>query len=202
MQKVGLYSLIAIVAFALVFAFLPTGEQTAAKTGATLRDVQLTLYPARDPDAVWKFQAANVTNDPITSITELSGLSGGERLLRQKDSAGQYTGQQTLDATLNTPHLTINGQDDLLTPSAKITLVQQCADISLTGTEQQPVRIEQGSGFSAPLAVVDSPALTGRVTNLRMSFDFVVQDSGTDSNLGWNPDAKETCKNGKRVPIT
>lgn len=201
MQKVGLYLLIAMLGFALLFAFLPANDQVSAKTGAQLRDVQLTLYPARDPDAVWRFRAANVTNDPIGGITELSELSSGERLLREKVN-GQYSGRETLDATLTTPHLTINGQDDLLTPAANITLVKQCADLKLSGTPEQPVRIQQGQGFSAALAELDSPSLKGRITNLLMDFDFNVMSSGQDSQFTGNLDATETCRDGRRVPLT
>lgn len=200
-QKVGLYSLLALMVFALVFAFLPSADHTSTQTGATLRDVQLTLYPARDPDAVWQFQAANVTNDPITSVTELSGLSGGERLVRVKDKAGQYTGAQTLDATLTTPHLTINAQDDLTTPSAEIYLLNSCAQLNLIGDQNNPVRIEQGYGFSTPLAVVKSPYLNGRITKMRMTFDFKLEDSGTDSVTSFPLDPTEDCVKGKVVPI-
>ena len=140
-------------------------------------------------------------SDPITNVTQLSELSRGERLLRERDAAGRYTGRQTLDATLSTPELTINAQDDLLTPNARITLVQQCADLTLTGTPEQPVRIEQGTGFSAPVALVDSPSASGRITNVQMTFQFDVLSSGQDSNFQANLDATETCRNGKRVPI-
>ncbi|MFD1731592.1 hypothetical protein ACFSC4_11825 [Deinococcus malanensis] len=85
MQKIGLYALLAIVVFALVFAFLP-GSRTESRTGATLQGVQLRLYPARDPDAVWSFRAADVTSDPVTNETHLRTLSGA--------ACGQGKGQQ------------------------------------------------------------------------------------------------------------
>lgn len=134
--------------------------------------------------------------------THLAGLSDGGRWLRERRADGQPTGKFVLDATLVAPDLTIDAQDNMLTRQAKITLVQQCANIDLSGTPTEPVRVEQGSGFSAPVARVDSPSLTGRVTRLRMSFDFRVEDSGEDSTLGWDPDATETCENGKRVPLS
>ncbi|WP_291426577.1 hypothetical protein [Deinococcus sp.] len=202
MQKVGLYSLVALVVFALVFTLLPAAQQASDQTGATLRDVQLTLYPAHDQDAIWQFQAGNVQSDPLTGVTELAELSGGQRLVRQKDSAGQYTGRTTLDATLSTPHLTINAQDDITTPRARITLVSQCADIDLSGTPEQPVTIQQGVGFSAPLAVVDSPYLTGRLGHLQMDFQFQVLGSDQDSQISAPLDATETCRGGRRVPLT
>ncbi|MEF2276809.1 hypothetical protein V3W47_00770 [Deinococcus sp. YIM 134068] len=201
MLKAGLYGLAFLGVFALVFAFLPTGEESDTGTGARLQGVALTLYPARDEGAVWRFRASDVTSDPLKGETRLAGLSDGGRWLRERGPDGQPTGEFTLDAMLAAPDLTIDGQDNMLTRQAEITLVQQCARINLTGTPEQPVRVEQGSGFSAPVAVVDSPSLTGRVTRMRMSFGFQVEDSGEDSTLGWNPDATEVCENGKRVPF-
>ena len=202
MHRAGPLALLAITAFALVFAFVPAGPRIgAADTGAQLQDVRLALYPARDEGAVWTFAARDVSTDPLTNVTRLAGLSQGERLLRARDAAGRYTGRQTLDATLSTPELTINAQDDLITPNARITLVQQCADLTLSGTPEQPVRIEQGAGFSAPVALVDSPSASGRITNVQMTFQFDVLSSGQDSNFQANLDATETCRDGKRVPI-
>jgi hypothetical protein len=201
-QKAGPLALLALLVFALAFAFVPTGPRGgAAQTGAQLQGVRLSLYPARDEGAVWTFAAGDVRSDPVTNITQLSELSRGERLLRERDAAGRYTGRQTLDATLSTPELTINAQDDLVTPGARITLVQQCADLTLTGTPEQPVRIEQGTGFSAPVAEVDSPALVGRITRIQMSFQFDLLASGEDSNYQLPIDPTETCRDGKRVPI-
>lgn len=196
MLKAGVYALLALGIFALVFALLPGRDLGGPQTGATLRGVSLTLYPSRDPGAVWRFQAADVTNDPLKGETHLAGLSNGGRWVKDRQ------GRPVLDATLAAPDLTIDAQDNMLTSRAKITLVQQCADIELRGNDEQPVRVEQGYGFSAPLAQVDSPSLTGRVTRLRMSFQFIVDDAGEDSTLGWDPDATETCENGKRVPLS
>lgn len=201
MLRAGLYVLVVLGVFALVFAFLPSGGAEEPRTGAQLQGVSLALYPARDADAVWRFRASGVTSDPLRGETRLAGLSDGGRWLQQRGPDGKPKGKPVLDATLAAPDLTIDAQDNLLTRQAKITLVQQCADIDLSGTAEQPVRVEQGSGFSAPVARVDSPSLTGRVTRMRMSFGFQVEDSGEDSTLGWNPDATEECVGGKRVPI-
>ncbi|GAA5535004.1 hypothetical protein [Deinococcus aluminii] len=201
MLKAGVYALVALGIFALVFALLPQNPAEGAQTGATLRGVALTLYPARDVDAVWRFRAADVTSDPLKGETHLAGLSDGGRWIRKRGADGQPTGPAVLDATLSAPDLTIDAQDNMLTRQARITLVQQCADIDLKGTPQQPVRVEQGYGFSAPVAALDSPFLTGRITRLRMSFQFQIDDSGEDSRISAPLDPTETCKNGKRVPL-
>ncbi|MFB9990588.1 hypothetical protein ACFFLM_01115 [Deinococcus oregonensis] len=200
--RAGLWTLAALAVFALIFAFLPSGGQTGAETGAKLSGVALSLYPARDEGAVWRFRAANVSSDPVVGETRLSGLSDGQRLLREKNKAGIYTGRETLDATLAAPDLTIDSQDNMTTQKARITLVAQCADIDLTGNATQPVKIEQGYGFTTPLATISSPAITGRLAKLRMSFQFVIEDVDND-NSSWsaNLDSTETCKNGKRVQL-
>lgn len=195
MLKAGVYALLALGIFALVFAFLPGRQADGLQTGATLQGVSLTLYPARDPDAVWRFRAVDVTSDPLKEETRLAGLSNGGRWVRDR------AGRLVLDATLAAPDLTIDAQDNMLTSQAKITLVQQCADIDLRGTREQPVRVEQGYGFSAPLAQVSSPSLEGRITRLRMSFQFILDDAGEDSSFNGSLDPTETCENGKRVPL-
>ena len=90
------------------------------------------------------FQAAKVSSDPVAGETRLSGLSDGQRLLREKNRAGIYTGRETLDATLTTPDLTIDSQDNMTTQKARITLVAQCADMDLTGNATQPDKNRAG----------------------------------------------------------
>lgn len=196
MLKAGLYALTFLGLFAVVFALLPVERVGEAQTGATLSGVALSLYPSRDPQAVWRFRAASVTNDPLKGETRLTGLSDGGRWITPANQPGA---PRVLDATLSTPDLTIDAQDNLLTRQARITLVNECADIQLTGTPEQPVRVEQGVGFSAPVAQVDSPGIKGQVLALRMRFDFYVEESSPQSTLGWDPESTETCVNGKRV---
>lgn len=202
MQKLGLTALLGILAFALLFALLPSGTVAQAQTGVTLEGVRLALYPARDPEAVWRFSARDVRSDPTTGTTDLAGLGGGERRLRERGPDGNWTGRETLDATISAPRLSINAQDDLTTPRARLTLVRECADLDLTGTPEQPVRIEQGQGFSAPRAQLDAPAMRGEALDLKMDFNFNVLSASPDSTFGWDPEGTETCRNGVRVPIS
>ncbi|MEW6422349.1 MAG: hypothetical protein AB1511_11585, partial [Deinococcota bacterium] len=141
MLKAGMYALLALGIFALVFALLPPVQPDSARTGVRLQGVALTLYPARDPDAVWRFRAAHVTSDPLRGETLLTGLSDGGRWVKERGANGQPTGRTVLDATLRAPDLTIDAQDNMLTRQARITLVRQCADIFLSGTPKQPVRV-------------------------------------------------------------
>lgn len=64
------------------------------------------------------------------------------------------------------------------------------------------MRIEQGSDFSASVAKLDSPEVKGGVLQLRMTLNFVIEQSEPKSSLGWDPDAKEICKDGKCIPIS
>lgn len=202
MQKTGLYALTAILAFALIFAFLPGADRAGPKTDATLQGVELRLFPARDADAVWSFSARNVSSDPVANETLLTGISGGKRVLKERDKAGKLTGRETLDATLDAPDLTIDGQDNMTTRQARVTLVKQCADIVMTGTPENPVKIEQGYGFSTPVAEIDSPNVVGHIEQMRMTFDFNIEDSDNErSSTTFDIDATETCRDGQRVPL-
>ncbi|OLV17387.1 hypothetical protein [Deinococcus marmoris] len=201
MQKTGLYALLAILAFALIFAFLPGAGREGTKTDATLQGVELRLFPSRDADAVWSFSAKNVSSNPVSNETLLTGISGGKRVLKERGTDGKLTGRETLDATLDAPDLTIDGQDDMTTVKASIRLVKECAGIVMTGTPQNPVKIEQGYGFTAPIADITSPFLNGHAEKLRMSFQFDLDDMDNDtSSTSLNLDSKETCENGKLVP--
>ena len=202
-QKFGLYALLAILAFASVFAVLPGANRGGIQTGATLEGVQLALYPGRDPDAVWSFAAARVVSDPVAGETRLTGLSGGERRVKERGPEGQLTGREVLDARLTAPELTIDTQDNMMTRQARITLVQQCADIELKGTANDPVKIEQGSGFSAPVAEMTSPMLNGHVERLKMTFDFHIEDAD-DQHSSFTSDLDSTarCVNGQFIPGT
>lgn len=202
MPKAGLYALLAILGFALVFAFLPSGGRADARTGAELSGVKFRMYPSRDEDAVWSFAAQRVTSDPVAGQTQLSGLSGGQRLLRERDPKTKaLTGRETLDARLDTPELSIDDQDTMTTRQARITLVRECAGIDLKGTDEQPVKIEQGQGFSAPIAEIRSPFLSGHAEKLQMSFNFDLNDMDNErssTQIDTNP--TRICRDGQLVP--
>lgn len=189
-----MYALVALAVFALVFSRMPSSG-AGPETGARLSGVRLSLYPARDPGAVWRFSAERVVSDPLRGETRLTGLADGGRWVTP-----QGGGKAVLDATLDAPDLTIDAQDNLLTRQARITLVQECADIDLRGTRERPVRVEQGAGFSAPVAQVDSPALRARIPQLRMSFNFEILEAGV-ADFSGDLDPTETCENGRRVPL-
>lgn len=197
-HKVGPLILVALLVLAGLFAFLPAGEQTTPNIGATLHGVRLTLYPTRDPGAIWQFQAAKVVSDPVAGLTQMSGLGVGERRLRPQDSAQHSTENMVLDATITTPSLTIDAQDNLLTSRARLNMVRECAVIDLTGDQDKPVRIEQGVGFSAPHTKLDAPGMQANVRDLKMDFNFQILAAGPMDLLG-ELDSKERCVDGRRV---
>ncbi len=197
MQRVGLYALLGIVVFAITFALWPSGQRATQQTGAKLQGVELQLYPARDLNAVWKFKAGDVINDPLTGETRLAKISDGKRILTEKTAQGT---RKVIDALLSASDLVIDNGDNMTTQEARITLIKECADIDLKGTTQTPVKIEQGYGFSAPVADILSPALNGHIERLRMSFDFNIEDSDDKtSHIQYDPSSTETCVNGKKV---
>ncbi|MFC6616419.1 hypothetical protein [Deinococcus radiophilus] len=201
MLKVGSYVLGALLLFALVFALMPASSPRTA-TGATLNDVSLTLYPANDPEAHWTFQADQVVNDPLSGETHLSTLKEGGRWVNGLDASGLPTGEKVLDARLAADDLTIDSQDNMTTREATITLIEQCADIHLSGNDAQPVVVQQNVGFSAPLAEVDAPGFKSEIPDLAMTFDFTITGGSADSQTGWDMNATEQCVDGQIVPIS
>lgn len=199
LTRLGGLTLAGILGASLLFTLLPTGNRAGAQTAATLQDVSLDLYPARDQDAVWTFTARQVTNDPVKGETTLTGLGTGERLLRDRGLDGAFSGEEHLDARLLAQGITIDSQDNMLMPQAKLQLVKECADIVLTGTRDKPVKIEQGYGFTAPKATVNSASMTADIEPLAMDYDFnILKDAAV--HMRADLDAPEVCLNGQRVP--
>lgn len=62
------------------------------------------------------------------------------------------------------------------------------------------MKIEQGQGFSATEAKIDSTSLTGTIRDLKMTFGFSILDSSPNSRYSVPLDPTETCRDGKRVP--
>ena len=143
MLKAGVYALLALGIFALVFALLPQRPLASARTGATLRGVTLTLYPSRDPDAVWRFRAADVTSDPLKEETHLSGLSDGGRWVKGPG------GRPRLDATLAAPDTarlhTLGGVDSVEVRGEQVYVHAKDSDVVarylLTETDARDVEI-------------------------------------------------------------
>ena len=192
--KLSLTALAVLLAFGLVFAFLPS-KAPADTTGVRLQGVSLRLYPARDPKAEWRFRAENVRYDPVAKESVLTDLSRGERWVPD-----DTTGQPELDTTLSTSIVRIDGNDNLRMDQAEMVVIEQCTTLVLNGTQGKPVTVDQAFGYTAPEARIKLPDGTWNMRNLRASFDLNTE--GEDQEFEINLDQTQRCENGKLVAVT
>ena len=189
--KYGWLALALLVVFGAAFTLLRPPTVTGRTTNVVLRDVQLRLYPTQDQNAEWRFAASEVTYDPVASQTNITRPTQGERYVR--DAAGSFQ----LDSTLSTSALTIDANSNLRMTRATVTVPSQCATATLTGSEANPVVVQQDVGFVAPKATMNAPSYSADVTDMQATFALVVQRGYGETRL--NPDATAECVDGKII---
>lgn len=186
-------ALIAMLLFGLLFSLLPPSV-SRARSGVTLSGVRLTLYPAQDPQAQWRFSAQQITVDPEREQHTLRGLSRGERWIT---ASGQ---PPKLDMTLNAQTLTIDGQDNLSTQEATLYTLADCSRFTLRGSPDTPVIITQAGGYSAPRGSIESPLQRGNFRNIRANFDFSAFEAEQDPGMEFHAAARQRCVAGALQP--
>lgn len=185
--KYSWLALCVLLAFGAVVALLPERSAPNAGAGVTLSGVKLRLYPQQDAQAEWRFEAQNISYDPLRGETEVVKPSKGERILNGK-----------LDMTIRTERLIIDSNDDLRTQQATLYIPSECTTLELQGDAQRPVRIQQSVGYSAPIGKMTSPSIKAEIANLTSSFQLDVQGSFQgQTQFQSNPD--EVCDNGRLV---
>ncbi|MGI8747637.1 MAG: hypothetical protein ACR2J4_04680 [Deinococcus sp.] len=192
MLRVSGLLLLAILAFGLLFSLLPARPRAGA-SGVTLSSARLSLYPEQDPGAVWRFQAREVRVNPLLSENTLDGLGRGERWVRGQD------GKSRLDLTLSAPSLTIDGDDNLRAGEATLYIIQDCSTLTLRGSGEAGVLINQRGGFSAPYLRVASPDLNAEYDDVTASFDFSQFSGSQRPGATLDASAPTRCVNGKLV---
>lgn len=193
MLKVSLLVLGAMLLFGLVFALLPTQVSTA-KSGVTLQNVKLRLYPAQDPQAEWRFAARQITVDPEKGENTLDGLGRGERWLTRSGEVPQ------LDMTIKASKLVIDAQDNLKTQQAALYTLADCSTFTLSGTAQTPVTINQQGGYSAPRGTISSPIQQGAFRNITANFDFSAFNAEQDPGMEFHTAPPTHCVAGQIQP--
>ncbi|WP_425147810.1 hypothetical protein [Deinococcus sp.] len=193
MFRLSAVLLAVLLIFGLVFSLLPSGGDVA-RSGVTLRGVQLSLYPEQDPDAVWRFRATALRVDPLKSENTLDGLGQGERWLKKPD------GSETLNLTLKADHLVIDADSNLRAEQAQIYILDGCVTLNMRSAAGKPVFINQRSGYSAPDVQVSSPSLNLGFDDFSSSFDF--KNARGDQRPGASAQIhpSSVCKAGKIVP--
>ncbi|WP_027481500.1 hypothetical protein [Deinococcus pimensis] len=187
MLKYSPVVLAVIVLLGVIVALIPRGT-TEASSGVVLRGVSLKLYPAADQQAEWRFEADTITADPESGETTIDRLRRGERFVSGK-----------LDTEVRTDRLTIDASDNLRSTSARLYIPAQCLTVSISGTDAQPVVIDQQTGFSGPRARIQYPDAIFTAGPVQASFDLK-QVNFQNTSLQANLDSTEQCVNGKLVP--
>lgn len=191
MLKYGWLALALLFVFGAAFTLFGRPADTGRTTNVVLRGVQLRLYPTQDQNAEWRFAAGEVTYDPVASQTNITRPTQGERYVR--DVSGGYQ----LDSTLSTNALTIDASSNLRMERATVYVPSQCATLTLTGTTQNPVIVQQDVGFIAPDSRLRFPGVTGGFKDIQASFNLDVQRG--EPKFTSNLDSTETCVNGRIV---
>lgn len=182
-----------VVVFGVLFSLLPSGGDVA-RSGVTLSGVQFSLYPEQDQGAVWRFQARQVTVDPLKDQNTLDGLGQGERWVKRAD------GTQKLDMTLKADQLVIDSEDNLSARRAQLYVLDGCWSLNFTASGDRPVLINQRSGLSAPSVDITSPGVNLGFDDFSSPFDLSnmrgLQRAG--ASAGTYPG--QICKDGRVVP--
>lgn len=176
MVRTALLALAVIVALSVFLVTRPVPPAPTPPKGVRLENVRLTLYPEQDPKARWEFAAAQVEQDPGTREAKVSGLQTGKRYV-----------ENTLDLRLFAPTVTIDRQDNLRVPYAKVEILKGCYNVQLGAEGQTPVNIDQREGFKAPSVLIKSPTIS--VDGVNFASDFGIK------NPSWNV-RKETFTTG------
>jgi hypothetical protein len=179
--RAALIMLAALVVIGLVVSFIPNNQKVPLGQ-VQLDGVTLELYPAADPDAKWLFKATSVIVDPETreSVATLDG--DGIRYVKGKP-----------DLYLRAETVTIDGNDNLRTQEARIYIPNGCYVLKLGQPGAAFVTIDQNTGYSAPYADIQSPALTMNGTDFRSDFEIEDIDLSTPDAAASTGDQRKTC---------
>lgn len=191
MLRYGWLALVALVVFGAAFTLLDPPDEAGRNTNVVLRGVEFRLYPSQDENAEWHFAAREVTYDPVEGQTRITRPTQGERYVRD------LTGTYQLDSTLKTSRLTIDASSNLRMTKATVYVPSQCATLTLSGTERNPVVVQQDVGFIAPKGTLESPTLSGDIKDLQATFALFVQRGR--SNFRSDLDSTAECVDGKII---
>jgi hypothetical protein len=192
-----------VVVFGLVFSLLPSGGDVA-RSGVTLSGVQFSLYPEQDQGAVWKFQARQVTVDPLKNENTLDGLGLGQRWIKARQEKGVWipdpNGQDHLDMTLKADQLVIDGEDNLKAKQAQLYVIDGCWSLNFNASGDKPVLINQRTGLSAPSVDVSSPGVTLGFDDFSSPFNLSNMQGTQRAGASAGTYPNTVCKNGRIVP--
>lgn len=185
-MKISGVLIVSIVLFYLIFSILPEEKNYSSSNKIQLSNIKMKLYP-QNSNSDWEFKAKIYEDEPISNSKNLKGEIDGRRIVYKN-------GKEFTDAYLISKDLKINSQGSMLTGQAKIILIKECASIVLFGTKNRKVEILPDEGFYAPIAEISSPLMNGRMLELKMTFDFLILSSSTESKVNLYDEKRFECK--------
>lgn len=176
MPRLALLALALVLVALLVIALLPQHRAAVPDATIDLHDASVTLYPSADPQAVWAFEAPDVTYDPATQDTTLLDITDGRRMVDGKT-----------DFTLASDRVVIDANDDLHGQHIQAHLVSDDVDLDMVGRNGRQVLIDQRHGqFQVPRVTVTDPESNKAVfEDMRIGFDFTTFEAGGPGTVGY-----------------
>lgn len=177
MTKWASLALGAVLLILLALALGPRAERPEVREDIVLEDAVVRLFPASDPDAVWRFEAPVASYDPAARETTLNRIEDGERRVDDE-----------VDFTLGSDRLVIGRDDDLRSARMDVHLVADDLDVEMEGVEGRQVRVDQEAGrFEVPrIRIFGEGFGESRYQEMSVSFDFTDFDAGGPDTIGYS----------------
>jgi hypothetical protein len=189
--RLALIVLGALIGLGLIISILPS-PKSQALANVTLEDVDLELYPIADPDAKWTFKAGNVVYNPDSRESTVDLVGKGKRLVKGKT-----------DLEIEAETITIDSADNIRTQYAEVYVPQDCITASLgytsSGSNSQPVFIDQNSGYRAPYVSMKGPDFEQSGTDFEASFDLTERVKMKNPNTEFSEQSTQKCVKGAIV---
>ena len=175
MMRWAPWVLVAVVVALIAVAVAPRPERGDVTEVIDLTGARVTLYPAADPEAVWHFAAPRARYDTVFRDTTLWEVQDGERRVGG-----------VVDFTLASEQIVIDRNDDLRTDRLFVHLVEDDLDVTMTGSEQRQVFVDQADArFEVPFIDITGEGFgESRYQDMRVSFDFTDFQAGGPGTVG------------------
>lgn len=169
------WALSLVVATLLVVAVAPRPERVDVIEVIDLTEAVVTLFPAADPDAVWRFSAPQARYDTVFRDTTLWNVRDGERRVGDE-----------VDFTLDSDRIVIDRNDDLRTDAMFVHLVEDDLDVTMTGSGERQVFVDQDEArFEVPFIDIAGEGFgESRYQDMLVSFDFTDFQAGGPGTVG------------------
>lgn len=177
MTKWASLALGAVLLILIALSLGPRAERPEVREDIVLDDAVVRLFPASDPDAVWRFEAPVASYDPAARETTLNRIEDGERRLEGE-----------VDFTLEADRLVIGRDDDLRSARMDVHLVADDLDVEMEGVEGRQVRVDQEAGrFEVPrIRIFGEGFGESRYQEMSVSFDFTDFEAGGPDTIGYS----------------